>query len=47
MKLGDNGEAFFVQETEQNNVNFYPHNMNKIELNYLSLLFVHVFIFFL
>lgn len=22
MKLGDNGEAFFVQETEQNNVNF-------------------------
>lgn len=24
MKLGDNGEAFFVQETEQNNVNFTP-----------------------
>lgn len=46
MKLGDNGEAFFVQETEQNNVNF-THIMNKIELNYLSLLFVHVFIFFL
>lgn len=22
MKLGDNGEAFFVQETAQNNVNF-------------------------
>lgn len=22
MKLGDNGEAFFVQETEQNNVSF-------------------------
>lgn len=22
MKLGDNGEAFFVQETEKNNVSF-------------------------
>lgn len=22
MKLGDNGEAFFVQETEQNTVSF-------------------------
>lgn len=31
MKLGDNGEAFFVQETEQHNVGFalYSSDMTK------------------
>lgn len=28
MKLGDNGEAFFVQEAEQQNVS-HKHNKNK------------------
>lgn len=28
MKLGDNGEAFFVQETEQHNVSFVTFMLN-------------------
>ena len=32
MKLGDNGEAFFVQETEQQNVSF-THNTMKVRKN--------------
>lgn len=35
MKLGDNGEAFFVRETEQHNVSF--RTLIKIFAFYLSL----------
>lgn len=32
MKLGDNGEAFFVQEAEQSNVSFVLFNYNELIL---------------
>lgn len=35
MKLGDNGEAFFVQETEQHNVSF-AHLKMKIKMNLIN-----------
>ena len=40
MKLGDNGEAFFVQETEQQNVSKLPAQIHllflQVKLNYLQ-----------
>lgn len=36
MKLGDNGEAFFVQETEQQNVSFIHYTM-KVGKNQITL----------
>ena len=44
MKLGDNGEAFFVQETEQHNVSFiqYAMKMKKNLMLIFSCLLVEI-----